>query len=510
MKYREELEYIKTQCKRHKLLVAASILFFALLGAAYLYLRKPVFDAYASITLNEDKATPTSLTRQFSISNMLGGSGSVYNEVEALSSHTTMMNVVEELGLNTEYYVRTGPLKKIRAYPNAPIVMEYDRAIPDTLQCNIRFVAKGEIDGLMTVSAMYDGENIGKAEGQLPLMLSTDCGDFYFLRSGPYKKKKIKETIILRSYSTEAEMLLEKIKFVIPSKLANVVEMSYVSPNKQLATDMLSAVVDHYNTRGIDESRKRSAKRLESIDNRLLALSGELTESASEIKDFKEKNRITDFDTEAGYLFSKKANLEKEVFRLQTEYDVLENTINFLNNPENQYALLPSAASETNETASLKQYNLMIVERMQLVESVHPGNESLRRLESQIDAMRENVIASLKRTVASNEIQMAEVQASLRQTNAQLNMVPSQETVYRDIYRDQRLKEQLYVFLLEQREETAMSIQTLSERAKLVNVPYISYKMKAKNPAVIMFLFLLFGCLAMPVFYYVKLQLKQL
>ena len=507
--YKDDIRFLINKCLHNKLKILLALLACLFLAGFYLYRRQPAFVTEASITLYEDAAAPTSLVKQFSVGNLFGGSGSVYNEVQFLSSHTTMMRVVKRMGINKVYYVRKLPLKYEFSYPTPPISLVCDDAIADTLQRPIAFVIKGDFNDVLTVSAKTAGHKIGETKGKLPLSLETDYGVFRFEATAIPDDYDIKEKITLKSYSQAAEELVEKVDFNIPVKLADVVDITYKSVNKTFGIDLLNTIIDEYNSRGVEDSKLKGAQKLQFLDDRILSLADELGSSEGNIKEFKEENALTDLGSQARYYISKRGTLEKQILDSEAWNDVLRNTLAFIKNPANEYALLPQINIGDNDMSIINQYNGKVLERMRLIENVKPGNETLRRLDEQIAAIRSIVISTLESMVRNSDITLSELRRGLAEATNYLSKIPSQENVFRDILRDHSLKEQLYVFLLQQREETAMNIISTQGRGKMVNEPYVSVLKKQKSPIMIIAAAFLFGLFVMPAYWYVRYNIEK-
>lgn len=502
--FKSEFLEVLDKSLKNKGKIAISMVVVLFLGLIYLYLRGPRFESFASITLNEDNISPTSLVKQFSLANVMGGSGSVYNEMQMLSSHTTMMETVKKLGLNVTYQKRDGILKNSLQYPDSYIRLNCDSTIPDTLSKTINFKVNVSANGKASASAKCAGKTIGKTEGNLPLTLKTTWGDFEIeqTETTPHGEE-FTEKIRFKSYSAAAEDYLEKVEFNIPSKLADVVEISYVGKNKELCLDLLWTVIDEYNARGIEESRQKGQQTLKFIDERLITLSKELSSSESDIQNFKESNRLSDIPTDVQYALEKRAIVEKELLEAESQAEIIRMTIDYLSNPENSNALLPVLFDSDSEKSLIEQYNELILKRMQLLKSAREGSETLRRLDEQISAMKKNVGESLKRTGENLRVKIGRLQAQINSTNSKIDQIPSQEKIYRDIFRQQAIQEQIYVYLLEQREETAMGIINTTGRGQIINRPYVSSLPSQKSGWFVIIICLFVGFLIIPFYYYI-------
>lgn len=505
--FKEEIKTVLEKCKHNKLKIVVALFIAVFLACFYLYLRTPKYTVVASVTLNEDSSGEGNLLKQFSIGSMLGGSSSIYNEQEALASHTTMMRVMKKLGLNVTYYEKIGFLKKRQVYPTPKIAVQATNDIADTLSIAITFKIKAEKGGIATISSKAEGKKLGTVHGKLPLEFTTPYGTFEFAYTADsLKNQSITETVDYYGYSMAAENYLEIVKFGMPVKLADVVNLTYEGGSKALGIALLYAIIDEYNSRGIEFERARAERQLYFINDRILSLTKELAESEKEVKDFKERNKVSDINADVEYIMGQKAGLESNILSLKTENEIIGSAIAFLKNPSNEYTTLPSLV--TSYDAPIENYNNLLLYRMKLARSARPGNESLDQLDKQIAITREHILAVFERQKDNLDLRLSELTNKLASINSRLGKVPGQENIYRDIYRDQSIKERLYIYLLEQREEAALTMLNTQARGKTVNEPYVVTTIKVRPAWFWIFVAGFIGLFFFPALWYMKLLLN--
>ncbi|MDE5646826.1 MAG: hypothetical protein K2I57_03235, partial [Muribaculaceae bacterium] len=172
--FRKEISRVLIRCRKDYRMIIVTTLAALVLAGAYLLLRQPKFTANASVMIANDMSagsTAMSLVRQFSLGNMLGGSGSVHDELSMLSSHTTLMGAIRKLGANTTYVIKDGILSRVRAYPGTPVRLVCQPSVPDTLSSALVFKLSVTPDGIAKVKARRGFRRIGTASGTLPLTL---------------------------------------------------------------------------------------------------------------------------------------------------------------------------------------------------------------------------------------------------------------------------------------------------------------------------------------------------
>lgn len=502
---RREITDIISRCRKGgwRAIVAATAATLVLAGA-YLMLRRPTYTANASVMIAGDTSVSgaaMSLVRQFSLGNILGGSGSVHDELSMLSSHTTLMGAVKATGANTIYTIRESLLSRKNAYPESPVKLLCDPAIADTLSSVLVFKLAASDYGEAHLRVRKGFRTIAEASGALPMDVETPYGKFTIVPDSSMVLP-LNMTIRFTGYSRAAEELDRKLTVDIPGKLADVVSLSFESDNRFLASDMLQALIDEYNRRGIEAKRQRDTKTISFIDDRLARLTGELSDSEEGIETFKQKNRLSDLKAEAEYMLGERAAVDQELLKAETAVSVLQLTKEFIEDPANSMGLIPMLGLGESDAEAVTSYNELILQRITLEKSARPGNPALERLDTQISGMRQALKATVDRSLQNARVTAQRLSDKNRSSQARLDAVPTQERTYRDILRRQTVQEQLMVFLMEQREETSLNMVSTLGRGEIVDEPYILTLDTEASPLTVLVAAFLLGLMIMPVKWY--------
>lgn len=482
------------------------------IGLAFLYtkIKKPEYLVKANIVISQnDKSGMVGMS---DITDLFGSNGKVDDEVFVVSSHSVLKQVAENLELHKNRLVRDGFLKNHIAYKEFPVeIYPSDANMADTLSTAIVFKLKVDKKENVSITAKAKKKKIAEVEDKkFPVTVKTPYGDFVFNKTSCFVAgKPLKTTITFLSYDAVAEDLAEDVNVSIASKKSNVIKMDMKTVDVDFSRAVLDEMVKVYNQRGINERNAEGMKTLEFIDSRLDILSNDLATSEEDVETYKKQHRIVDVAAEATYQTTKKAKLENELIASETEFEILKMTDEFLSDPNNKYELIPTTVATASVKDAINNYNGLIVRRMNLARTAKDGNISLKMLNEQIDAVRENILTSLARTIDQQKVELGELRSQFGGTSAKLGNIPTQEREYRSIQRKQSIKEQLYIFLLKRREETAMLIANATPKGIIVDEAYALQEPVSMKKKIVLLIALMLGLIIPPVLIAIKNFLRN-
>lgn len=486
------------KCRRKWWWFAIAFVCFSAIGA-YMFLKNvPTFDVNASILIYTESPNSgtISLARQFSLGNMLGGSGDVNNELLVLQSHNVMAETARELKLNIGYKVKDG-LKEIDCYAaTTPLELVCNPAIADTIGVGIDFYVKCNKAGKADIKIeIRDYKKVIK-NVNLPAVIDTDYGTFTVNPTDRFVKgESLKEKISFRSYDAAAESYLKRVGMVIPNRKSDLISLHYATQDPKFGIKLLDTIVYYYNQKGILARQERDQKTAEFIDGRLLSLTDELAMSEEDIEQFQKDKNLIDLGSEAQSILIKLTTLEANIEQAETELSLLKQTRDFLKNADNSHSLIPAGLSGSSIKDIAQAYNNLIMQRMQLTNTAKDGNKVLQTLDDKIDITRSNILLSIDKTIDNSTFRLNEMKTLNNQYEAKLNQFPSEQRLFRTIQRQQSVKEQLYLFLLQQREETALRMANAQPRATIVDEAYSAVDVHVISPKrlLVIILFLTFA-----------------
>ncbi|MCM1219874.1 MAG: hypothetical protein NC548_35835 [Lachnospiraceae bacterium] len=503
-----DIKRIIKLCFKSWKLMGSCVAAMLVLAAAYLYIRKDNVEVLAQLMLPPESANSSmmqymEMASALSMDGMFGSSTD--NEIAVIKSHTVFERTVRELGLNVFYYQKRYPMKWHAAYDDAQLKLTTLPSIPDTIRASLRFDIDPNDDGTFDIVCKYKRRKLAKAnKAELPITLETAYGPFTIDKTESFGTMPVAGfRIIFTSYNAAAYSYNEAVNVFAPSKKTDFVDLSINTNDYKFGIKLLNKIIDNYNLVGNRYRDDNSTRTLDFVNKRLESLETELAQAEGNMTSFKKTHDIVEPEIDITTVVGKENTLDAQIFTMQTDLEIIRMAKEFLANPENKYALLPSIPGGGPEMSS---YNELIMRRMRLVTSAKENNPVLLKLNEQIDALRENIILSVDRTYENMKARLASMKKENSINEARKGSVPEIQQEYVSLGRDAYMLQQLYVALLKQKEEAELNMMKTSLSMVTVDAPYMVPKPAAMSTKKVLAAAIFLGlCLGLALVYFLKL-----
>jgi tyrosine-protein kinase Etk/Wzc len=440
----------------------ASILVFV--SCAYIYLRYSVPKYQSKTTLKFDKKQNDLSSALSDLDNLgigLGNADELKSEAAVVNSRPILMQVVKNLNLNVEYFT-TGEIKDSQLFLNAPItakILTYNNKKFISSQYTIKDV-KGDQFTLQSDKQ----KNI---TGKFNIPLQLDFGTVVLQRNSAIAFKSDYK-IIFSSPIEKVKKLEKTVDVNLPDEKAMLMEISLIGSLPEKSEAILNEVTKQYNIDGQKDKNLQAQNTQEFIDKRLEVITKDLSGVENQKEDFQNRNRIVDLQAQAELALQNTSENTKVLLQQQAQLDLLNSLSAEALKSNNQ--LMPSNLGlNPSLEQSISQYNLLIISRNKTLKQATNENPAVIEMNREIASLKNIIRDNINEQKQTVQMGIAQLQNQITTSNNVIEKVPGQSKVYRGIERQQNLKEQLFLFLLQKREENAINLSVDVPKAKIVN-----------------------------------------
>lgn len=433
------------------------------LALAYLYLRYqvPHYSSSVSILIKDDKnSQPSDALNEIVL---FKPKTNLANEIEILRSASLMQKVVRAINLNTQYWAE-GNVKRTEIYGNKPfnyvLLTSKDTNTAHTLVLNFNSQGYFRVQGL--TNQWYRQGDIVRASH----------GDFKITNiiSGALNPE-YKYIIQWVPPSQMAGSLAAGLNIRQLNRDATILSINIVTEIQQKGLDILNELVKAYNNNIIENKNRVIENTVRFIDGRLILLTSELGKVEHGLQEFRQRNEIIDIqkqgENQSDELKSAYEKLGEQEIRLQ----VIEMVTRYISNPDKRFSLVPSSLGIEDPTllALITNYNQLQLEREEKLKIMPEANPVIQVLNNQVEKVRISLVENLTNLRSATETLRNNLLADYNNQRNRFRTIPSKERELQEIQRQQGIKEKLYLFLLQKREESAITVASSISNASSID-----------------------------------------
>ncbi|MDE7402996.1 MAG: polysaccharide biosynthesis tyrosine autokinase [Muribaculaceae bacterium] len=474
------------------------------LTCAYIYMMKtvPVYEKSASMLLNADMSkmavTNNPVLEDLGIKS--GTNSFISDELQIMKSVRLMSDVAQRLNLDMNYST-PGRFHDNTLYgPNLPVQV----TLPDLTDVqSASFVLNLEGNGKYTISDITkDGKSLGETtiKGHIGTPVKTRLGRVIVNPGEAYKQDTQMEINVSKvPLKQVAKSLAGRVYIDNDNSIWNLVELKIVDTSPKRAEDILNTIIVAYGDRWMNDKRSMADKSSKFIDERVRLLHEELGSVENDISSFKSANLMPDVNAAASMYVNQASQASLTLKDLRNEEYMAKYIKNYLRNSENNHRLLPTSTGLSNSALSsqIAMYNTKILERNSLVSQSSSTNPLVQELDATLNALRGALIASIDNELISLGEQIRTQEGVSSTATSKIASNPQQAKYLLSVERQQKVKESLYLYLLQKREENQLNQAFTSYNTRIVSEADGSNAPIAPKKATIMLVGLLIG-LAIP------------
>ncbi|MET3035622.1 polysaccharide biosynthesis tyrosine autokinase [Chryseobacterium sp. NRRL B-14859] len=445
--------------------VGSVILF--LIGA-FIYLRYSIPQYQSVTTLKFDKKQPDISGALADLDNLglgLSNADELKSEIAVVTSRPILLKVVENLNLNVQYY-NSGEIKDSELFAKIPIIAKVISYSDENKFISSEYIVK-EVNGNDFV--LEDNEK-KLIKGSFDRKLKLDFGTV-ILQKVPGLAFNSKYKIVFWNPLEKVKGLERKIKVNLPDQKAMLMDISIEGTVPDKSEAILNEVTKQYNLDGLKDKNLQAQNTQEFIDKRLEVITRDLSGVENQKEDFQNRNRIVDLQAQAQLALQNTSDNTKVLLQQQTQLDLLNSLQAEASKGDNQ--LMPSNLGlNPSLEHAISQYNTLVISRNKTLKQATNENPAVIEMNKEITSLKNIVRDNIRQQKATIQASIAQINGQISANTGMIEKVPGQSKVYRGIERQQNLKEQLFLFLLQKREENAINLSVNVPKAKIVNPAY--------------------------------------
>ena len=265
-------------------------------------------------------------------------------------------------------------------------------------------------------------------------------------------------------------------------KESNIISLTTSSSIPERDKALLFQLIEQYNLNAVVDKNMIATNTAAFIDDRMSLITHELEEAEKELSTYKEQNNIANIETQAQLFLEASSREQRELAEVETQLSLVDYIDEFLRDETKRNNLIPANLGITDPSlvTALSEYNTLQLQRMRIQRTATDDNPVIEQMSAQLNSMRQNIIASIGSVRESLRIRQSALLAQDSKFNRQIKDAPEQEREYIRVARQQKLKEGLYLYLYQKREENALMLAATSMPAKIIDMP--QRDVRSKNP----------------------------
>lgn len=461
----------KVAVKWHYFLI--SLLSCALLSFIYVRYTSPLYKTSSKVFITEDKApnpADDALSQAFGGQFGIGNNGQA--EAEIFRTRGLMEKVVRELKTYITYY-HDGNVRKVELYQAAPFKLTLLSSPDSIAEQDIRIVFTGNKINL-TGELDFTGEKYSRTVNLYQQATLPGLGKVLIERGVGMPEEDQQYSIKVETINNAVKFLMKKLSVDLPIPMVKIIDLDIVGEVPQKSQDILNKLTDAYVKSTISDKNRIADSTITFIENRLIYVGQELANVEGNVQSFKQQNRITDLSAQATQLITSTKESVEDLGEIETKLNVLNSIEQYLTGSDDSERIVPSGAllEDPSFGALIERYNTIVMEKERSSLSQTDANPYIQNLNVQIASARKDMLSSLRSMKRALEISRQRIESRSNTIAGQVRKVPAVERTYLDLSRQQQIKQDLYVFLLKKREETAISKTSNISNCRIIDVPF--------------------------------------
>ncbi len=413
------------------------------------------------------------LSQDFQNLGILASNTNINNEILTISAPIMMQEAVKRLHLDLQMQVENG-LHSVPLYDESPISLLMPQASEDFM-CSFKM----RLNTNQTAD-LWDFETIkGIDEKRITIKMGeisrTPVGIIVLQTTKYWKSNFTTKEISVTKYPVKSvgNMYNSRLTVALSNKESTILNISMVDESKQRASDLLYKLIDVYNEQWLKDRNRVAESTFDFITERLNTLSKELGDVDQKISDYKSQTMLPDMDAASNMYLNQSNKNNDQILTLRNQLSVAHYIREYLadRSKYGQYLPTNTGIGSTGIESMIANYNKTVSSRNDVLDNSSENTPLVQKFNNELKLQRQTIMHSLDNFIAQIQSQVGNWENSEAKTNEKLAAAPQQVKKLLSVGRQQKVKEALYIYLLQKREENELSKTYTAWNTRIIQPP---------------------------------------
>lgn len=456
----------------HRKWFILSVLIGGLIGFLYVRSTPKTFQRTATVLVKDERKGGSLRSESAAFQDIFYSMrSSVDNEIGVFKSKRLMYDVAKQLRLDVSYKIRDG-LRDRELYSSTPIIVDFPDIDPlqtlsmtatllENRQVELKDLVCGKEED-SEVRVLQSGDTFQTPVGEMVVTVAPLIEQDYIGKPVQITKRSLKA--VANTYN--ARLVVD-----VANKQSSIINLTLKDENIKRAEDVLNTLIEVYKNDAIEDKNQVLVNTANFIRERLIIIESELSDVDSKIEQYKRDHQLTDITSESALYLQSTGRLDTEALSMENQLDMAEYMKEYLQDNSKLTDPIPASIgiADPGIQTQIAEYNSVLAQRNKLLANSSLNNPLVREMDNTLAATRFSISKAVDNLIAGLKIQIENMRQKEILTRGKISTVPMQHKYITSIERQQKIKEELYLYLLNKKEENELQSTIIESNCRILD-----------------------------------------